>query len=287
MRWPLISIVTPSYNQVAYIERTLRSVLWQRYPNLEYIVMDGGSNDGSAERIAAYWEQLTHFVSEKDDGQADAIARGFSRANGEILSYLNSDDILAPGALEFVARYFVEHPNVDAIYSHRCTVDDRDIVRWHWILPPHSNFLMQRWDLIPQETCFWRRRIFDLAGNVDPSYRFAMDYDLFVRYMQAGGRFRRVNRFLGCFRQHAAAKTSQFVDTVGQQEVGRVLGKYKLGSRMADPYIYKNFAEFVNVRSAQFARKGRRLPGAAQGVGYDYNALIWGGLLGGERPAHA
>lgn len=278
--WPKISLVTPSFNQARYLESTLRSVLLQRYPNLEYLVLDGGSTDGSGGIIDRYRGELAYAVSERDNGQADAIARGFARSTGDIMGYLNSDDLLAPGALEFVARFFAEHPRVDAIYSHRCTIDAAGIVRWYWLLPPHSNFLIKRWDLIPQETCFWRRRLFARAGNIDPSFRFAMDYDLFVRYMTAGGKFRRVPRFLGCFRQHDDSKTSRLVATLGQEEVARVWRTYGLGSRQADPFIYRNFAEFVNVRSARYERDNRRLPGAAPGAGYSYDAELWGDQLG-------
>src|ERR1700730_14129203 len=186
MPWPRISIVTPSYNQGKYIERTVRSVLLQRYPNLEYILMDGGSSDDTVSRLTPYKNQFSYFVSAPDNGQADAIAKGFARSSGEIMAYLNSDDLLAPDTLHFVAKFFQRYPNVDCIYSHRCTVDENDQVIWYWILPPHHDSWMKRWDLIPQETCFWRRSLFEKAGNIDPSYHFAMDYDLFVRFMNLG-----------------------------------------------------------------------------------------------------
>ena len=130
MRWPRITIVTPSYNQGKYIERTVRSVLFQRYPNLDYILMDGGSTDDTVSRLARYKDQFSFFASEPDNGQADAIAKGFARSSGEIMAYLNSDDLLAPGALHFAAKFFEEHPDVDCIYSHRCTVDENDRVVW-------------------------------------------------------------------------------------------------------------------------------------------------------------
>ena len=190
-----ISIVTPSFNQAEYITRTVRSVVLQRYPNLEYILMDGGSKDGTVEALAPYRQAFSHFRSEKDHGQAAAIADGLEMSTGDIMGYLNSDDMLAPGSLEFVSWFFSNHPEVDAIYSHRIAVDEADRALWYWVLPPHSNYLMSRWDYIPQETCFWRRSLWTKAGNVDRTFRFAMDYDFFVRCMQCGGKFRRVNRF--------------------------------------------------------------------------------------------
>ena len=128
MRWPKISIVTPSYNQGKFIERTVRSVLLQRYPDLEYIIMDGGSTDDTVERLQPYQDKFSYFVSERDHGQADAIAKGFARSSGQIMAYLNSDDLLAPDALFFVATFFRDNPNIDWIYSHRCTVDEDDRV---------------------------------------------------------------------------------------------------------------------------------------------------------------
>ena len=182
--------------------------------------MDGGSTDDTVSNLARYQDQFSYFVSEPDSGQADAIAKGFDRSSGEIMAYLNSDDLLAPDSLHFVANYFPSHPNVDFIYSHSCTVDENDRVQWYWVLPPHSDSLMKRWDFIPQETCFWRRSLFEKAGNIDPSYHFAMDYDLFVRFMNLG-RVRRVNRFLGAFRQHSESKTSQLLGILGVGKCSR------------------------------------------------------------------
>ncbi|MGH8552797.1 MAG: glycosyltransferase family 2 protein, partial [Methylococcales bacterium] len=198
---PCISIVTPSFNQGKFVEATVRSVLDQRYPKLEYLFLDGGSTDATLDRIAPYRARFAHFESVPDGGQSAAIARGFSLCGGEIMAYLNSDDQLLPGTLNFVADFFERHPHLDAIYGHRCIIDANNRVIGHWILPPHSNFMMRRWDLIPQESCFWRRRLFETGGNIDPTFRFAMDYDLFVRYMKTG-RFKRVNRFLAAFRVH-------------------------------------------------------------------------------------
>ncbi len=280
MNWPRISIVTPSYNQGKYIERTVRSVLLQRYPNLDYILMDGGSTDDTVSRLAPYKDRFTFFSSEPDNGQADAIAKGFARSSGDIMAYLNSDDLLAPDALHFVANFFERNPAVDFIYSHRCTVDENDKVLWYWILPPHLNFFMKRWDLIPQETCFWRRRVFEKAGNVDPSYHFAMDYDLFVRFMNLG-RVRRINRFFGAFRQHSESKTTQLLGIMGRREMLRVRQKYGIRRLPRDGFFGMLFGQYVSRAGGRFAGAGSRLPGAFPGAGYDYNDL-WGGIL--RRP---
>jgi glycosyltransferase involved in cell wall biosynthesis/SAM-dependent methyltransferase len=277
MRWPRISIVTPSFNQGKFIERTVRSVLLQHYPNLEYILMDGGSTDETLDRLAPYKEQFSYFISEPDEGQADAIATGFARSSGEIMAYLNSDDMLAPDALHFVAHFFRDHPNIDWIYSHRCIVDDEDRVTWYWILPPHLSFLMRRWDYIPQETCFWRRSLFEKTGNIDRSYRFAMDYDLFVRFMNKG-RGRRLNRFLGAFRDHSTSKTKQILETIGAREMLKVRRKFMVRAALTDGLFGLLLGNWIQYVGRYFAAASRSLPGALPGFGYDYNDL-WGGLL--------
>lgn len=278
MEVPRISIVTPSYNQGRYVTWTVRSVLLQRYPDLEYIVMDGGSDDETLERLEPYVPRFTHFQSEPDGGQSAAIAAGFERSTGAIMAWLNSDDVLAPGALHAVARYFREHPDVDVLYSHRCIIDEHNVTSGYWILPRHSNFKMMRWDLIPQETCFWRRSLFEQCGNVDPTFRFAMDYDLFVRFMQAG-RFVRLPRFLGAFRRHPLAKTSRQLETTGEEEVQRVRETYDITIGPRDARIGRWFWYAMHARSDRHARRGRALPGALPGIGWNYDRS-WGGLLG-------
>ncbi|MGR9108341.1 MAG: glycosyltransferase family 2 protein [Gammaproteobacteria bacterium] len=268
---PTISIVTPSFNQGRFVEATVRSVFEQRYPRLEYLFLDGGSSDDTLDRIGAYRSRFAYFRSAPDGGQSAAIAEGFSRAGGEILAYLNSDDLLLPGTLNFVADYFKRHPEVDLIYSHRCFIDADNRVTGHWILPPHSNYLMRRWDLIPQETCFWRRRLFENHGNIDPSFWFAMDYELFVRYMRTA-KFKRVNRFLAAFRVHDQAKTSTHLSSTGAQEVSRVQKQYDI--RLI-PLIGKLFFLSVQLRAALFARRHESFPGLPPGIDYRLDDL-WG-----------
>ena len=283
MALPRITLVTPSYNQARFIGWTARSVFLQRYPELEYLLMDGGSTDGTMEVLEPYADRFAYLVSERDKGQSDAISRGFARSTGEIMSYLNSDDMLAPGALHYVAQYFRDHPDVDVVYSHRCTVDERNTVLWYWLLPEHDDWYMMRWDLIPQETCFWRRRLFEKVGNVDPTFRFAMDYDLFFRFMHAApGRTRRLDRFLGVFRQHDEAKTTRLMETVGAEEIRRVWKHYGIAPRWLDPYRSARFYHGVIRTGDKFAVKRGKLPGALPGVGYNYDG-VWGGLLDDGR----
>lgn len=274
-----ISIVTPSFDQGRFLEWTLRSVLLQGFSKLEYVVMDGGSRDRTREILARFAPRLTHVESAPDGGQADAIVRGFAHTTGDIMAYLNSDDMLAPGALEFVAKFFGEHPRVDGLYSHRVFVDEDNLVGSYWILPPHSNWLMKRWDYIPQETCFWRRRIYEEAGGIDPSFQFALDYDLFVRFMERG-RMVRVNRFLGAFRKHADSKTAGLIDGNRHPEVVRVGRAHGIPQQHWIPE--RILHEWMTRRSRRFAASRTTLPGALPGTGYNYDR-VWDGRLNDQR----
>ena len=219
---PVISVVTPSYNQAHFLARTLDSVLGQDYPRLEYIIQDGGSTDGTAALLGRYRGRLAHCESRRDSGQAEALNRGFRRATGEVLAYLNSDDLLLPGALAYVAAYFRRHPEVDVVYGHRIVIDEMDREVGRWVLPPHDDEVLSWCDFVPQETLFWTRRIWEATGGaVDESFGFALDWDLLLRFRAAGARFARVPRFLGAFRVHAAQKTSAWLE-VGRAEVGRL-----------------------------------------------------------------
>lgn len=254
-----ISIVTPSYNQRNFIERTLNSVLTQLQPMDEYIIVDGASQDGTGDILESRRSELTHLIIEPDDGQAEAVAKGFALATGDVIAYLNSDDVLLPGAIDFVRAYFLEHPHVDAIYSHRVFIDADDHVTRFWILPPHLGYPMKRWDFIPQETCFWRRSLMDEVGGVDRSYDFALDYDLFVRMMTIG-RFKRVHRYLAAFREHDGSKTSSLLQTVGNDEINRVRSRYGLQLTPIDRYIGKSFWASIVYPSAVFRRVRVRIP---------------------------
>ena len=184
---PAISIVTPSYNQGRYLERTLQSVLGQNYPSLEYIVQDGGSRDESRHILERYGDRLHHVESVRDRGQAHAINLGFRHAGGGIMAYLNSDDLLLPGALHCVGRFFAEHPEVDVVYGNRIVINERDEEVGRWILPPHCAEALIWNNYLPQETMFWRRRIWDKAGGrFDESLHSALDWDLWLRFQRRG-----------------------------------------------------------------------------------------------------
>jgi GT2 family glycosyltransferase len=206
---PTISLVTPSYAHGRFIERTLVSVLEQRYPELEYVVQDGGSSDETLDILRSYDGQLTHWASQSDNGQADAINRAFHLTSGEIMGWLNSDDMLLPGALAYVATYFATHPDVDVVYGNRIMVDENDDEIGIWVLPRHDDRTLTLADYVPQETLFWRRRLWNVAGcRVDPKFGYALDWDLLLRFREAGATMVRLPRFLGAFRVHDEQKTS-------------------------------------------------------------------------------
>ena len=159
-------------------------------PRSEYVVQDGGSTDETVEVLRRYEGSLSRWFSEPDHGQGDAINRGFAHTSGEIMAYLNSDDLLLPGSLAYVAKYFASHPEVDVVYGHRVMIDEHDRQIGSWVLPPHDDEELALLDFVPQETLFWRRN--DLGGTpVDrsiPSLRFAIDWDLLLRLREHGAR---------------------------------------------------------------------------------------------------
>jgi glycosyltransferase involved in cell wall biosynthesis len=220
---PPIALVTPSWNQGAFLERTIKSVLLQRYLRLEYVVQDAGSTDHTQALLTCYGDSVSQAISKKDRGQAHAVNCGFAKVKGDIMAFLNSDDILLPGALACVARYFSEHPDVDVVYSHRLIINAHDQEVGRWLLPPHDSAVLSWADYIPQETVFWRRRIWERSGGaLDESFQFALDWDLLLRFRDAGAQFVRLPRFLAAFRVHGGQKTSAQLSSVGQEEMDRI-----------------------------------------------------------------
>jgi carbamoyltransferase len=221
---PVISIATPSFNQGRYLEQTIRSVLDQNYPALEYAVQDGGSKDESATVMEKYRDRLTHVESRKDNGQGHAINLGFAHATrGEIMAYLNSDDLLMPGSLNYVAAYFAKNPDVDVVYGHRVIIDPDGKEVGRWIVPAHSDRMLIWADYVPQETMFWRRRIWEKAGGkIDEAFQFALDWDLLLRFREAGAKIVRLPRFLGAFRVHECQKTTADLAATGTPEMARL-----------------------------------------------------------------
>ncbi len=204
---PKVSIVTPSFNQAKYLERTILSVLNQEYENLEYIIMDGGSTDGSEEIIQKYANRLTYWESVKDKGQTDAINKGFQRATGDILAWLNSDDTYQPGAITAAVDFLTTHPETGLVYGdcHFINAQDDVIGKFNAKLTDYLR-LKRGYVHIPQQAAFWRADLWKQVGPLDDQIYFAMDYDLWRRLAKIS-KIDYVPQLWANFRLHGDAKT--------------------------------------------------------------------------------
>ena len=205
---PRVSIITPSFNQAKFLERTMLSVLGQDYPNLEYIVIDAASADGSQEIIRKYADRLAYWVSEPDRGQTDAINKGFSHASGDILAWINSDDTYAPGAIRQAVDFLQQHPEIGLVYGDMLFIDENDqpIGKFKAALTD-LNHLRRGYVHVPQPAAFFRSSLWQQVGPLDASFYFAMDYDLWVRLAQKTQFAYRKGEVWANFRLHAGGKT--------------------------------------------------------------------------------
>jgi glycosyltransferase involved in cell wall biosynthesis len=203
----LISIVTPSYNQAHYIEETIQSVLSQDYPHIEYLIVDGGSTDKTVNIIKKYKDKLAWWVSEKDQGQTDAINKGLAHANGDVLAWINSDDTYEPGALSAAIKYLQENPGVGMVYGDCNFINESGRVIGKFdSAQTNYRLLRQGYTRIPQQTMFFRAELWRQVGPLDPSFYFAMDYDLWTR-IAARSQIQYVPQTWANFRLHTSGKT--------------------------------------------------------------------------------
>jgi glycosyltransferase involved in cell wall biosynthesis len=222
LRLPSISIVTPSFNQAAFLGRTLESILSQGYPKLETLVFDGGSSDGSIEVLKQYEDRLSYWESERDRGPAHAINKGLKRATGEIVGWLNSDDLLASDALWEVGRAFAKDPDLDMVYANAVYIDENDRL----LVVDHGSYrtglyrgemqpleqIPAYWSYIhsvPQPTVFFRRRLLESCGYLDESFHYIFDFELFWRFCWKA-KIKKIERTQAFYRIHAASKTSDW-----------------------------------------------------------------------------
>jgi glycosyltransferase involved in cell wall biosynthesis len=209
MIWPKISVVTPSLNQAAFIEETICSVLDQNYPLLEYIIIDGGSTDGTQAIIKQYEKHLSYWVSEPDYGQTHAINKGFKRCNGDLLAWQNSDDFYLPHAFERIAQDF-RSQKADVYFGHIYLVDRHGRQLQPVCFTPYSlRTNLYEGTVMANQSAFFRRELFGRLGYLDEALHYAMDWEFFLRLGLNKPKFHLVNAFLGCFRQHEASKSDQ------------------------------------------------------------------------------
>ncbi len=222
---PRITVITPSMNQAQYLEHTIRSIVDQNYPNLEWFLVDGGSTDGSVDIIKKYEKHFAWYVSEKDRNQSDAINKGYQRATGEICCYVNSDDVLEPGALHYAARAFT--PQVNWIVGWAKYFDNSGD---EWVYGPQrcrEPIDMFLHNPVPQIASFWRTSALKLVGPISEDYSWSLDYEYWMRlYFEAGWRPTYVRRCLGGFRLHMESKSIGQPDRFAAEN-GRIHAKYE------------------------------------------------------------
>jgi glycosyltransferase involved in cell wall biosynthesis len=207
-----ITVVTVCYNSARFLEGCLRSVVTQGYPHLEYIVIDGGSTDGSAELIKKYADRIAYWVSEPDKGQTDALIKGFQRSTGDIQCWINADDELMPHALSEVASYFQRHPDVDVITGDCILLTETGArLRVQRQLRFHRFLWFNDHNYIAASSTFWRRELYERVGGLNPVFNLNMDGDLFIRFAEVTT-LQKVRNLWSCFRVHPGQKTNMLTE---------------------------------------------------------------------------
>ncbi len=246
--YPKISVITPSYNQAQFLEDTILSVLGQEYPNLEYIVMDGGSNDGSREIIERYADRITYWQCQPDNGQADAINQGFSRATGDILGWLNSDDMYLPGTLHHIARQFegVNRPTI--MFGNSVHIfEEHTGIFGSKVEEKHAMYDLDLVDYIIQPSSFWNRETWKTNGPLNEEMHFGFDWAWFIEAERAGVDFRPLRRYLSIYRKHDAHKSG----TGGEKREQELLKLYETYNTPAQVAAYKKHKTQTSIRQLQ------------------------------------
>jgi glycosyltransferase involved in cell wall biosynthesis len=246
--WPVITVVTPSYNQAQFLEQTIQSVLGQNYPALDYIIMDGGSTDGSVDIIKKYEKQLSYWQSQKDGGQSAAINTAFARARGEILCWINSDDFFLSNALRRVAETL--QPDRPQLLAANCLTVDEVHCR-----ASASNIAERKktahllyLDYLIQPSTFWTRAAWDKTGKLDDSLHYAFDWDWFIRAEKSGVTMIVLDDFLSYYRVHAQHKTGTGGDK-RDREIAAIYGRH------AGPQVEKLFLTLASKKATWQKRR--------------------------------
>lgn len=230
---PKVTIVTPSFNQARYLEKAILSVLNQDYPHIEYIIIDGGSTDGSVDIIKKFQHRLAYWVSEPDRGQSDAINKGFKLATGQIFNWLNSDDLLMPSAVRIAVHHLMENPDIGMVYGNRIIIDEEGNFLSLTQVPSYNAAISRHHLEIPQETAFLRSELWSRVDGVDEELKFCMDYDLFVKLSKIA-QFYHIPFVLGAYRKHSLSKTVMYSGAfkkARREEAGKVYRRHYLKDR--------------------------------------------------------
>lgn len=252
---PKITVITPSYNQAKFLDRTIRSVLDQDYPNLEYIIVDGGSTDGSVDIIRSYADRLSWWVSEPDQGQANAINKGLQRATGDWVAWQNSDDVYYPGAFHDLAAAAAKHPGAGLIIGDMMLIDENDKpLRDIRYVKPSYKALLAEGMLLANQATFWRRELQDELGLLDESYHYSFDYEWFIRLAEKTAGWH-VGRIWGGFRLHGEAKTS--LNALGfQEENDTILAGRELPSWQKKLYKLRRLMMMIGQGKLDYVLRG-------------------------------
>jgi len=248
-----ISVVTPSFNMASFLEGTIRSVTRNLAPGDEYFIVDGGSTDGSVEIIRRYERDITGWISEADHGYADALGKGFARAGGDILCWINASDVYLAGALNSARSLLTD--DLDMIFGDDFYIDeDNRILSFSrgWVPDLRLAMLYGGWSPL-QDACFWRRELYERVGGIDRSLRFAADYDLFLR-MALAGRSAYVSRTFSAFRRHGGQKSISGSSEY-QMERRRVRQREMVAHKVS-PLSWAGYAGIIRVLTSARARLG-------------------------------
>ena len=269
----LISVVVPSFNQGRWINECLHSLFAQADANLEVIVIDGGSTDSTLAVLEHWRPRLAACISEPDRGQAHAIAKGFALARGELLSWLNSDDMHLPWTIRAWRSAFSRDPSREMLHGNRIIMDASARVIGYRLLPGHSRFWLNRFPWTHQETAVWRRDLYQRVGGIDESLQFAMDYDLFARFFDAG-RCAHCNEFLGVFRWHEQSKSATVQATVGAEEMRTVRQRRGVPDYARVHPLRMAMTSAVRVVTRVHTMRAHRVPKCLTATGFEV-AQLW------------
>lgn len=235
---PLVSIITPSFNQGKFLKQTIQSITNQDYQNIEYIIIDGGSTDNSVDIIRKHRNKISYWVSEPDRGQAHAINKGLSIANGEIVGWLNADDLLLPKTVSLIIQAFRENPHVDVVYGHLDRIDENGKLIHTPTLPKDkvefSRQLIVGECIVNQPGSFWRKQMIEKVGYLDESLHYGLDYDYWIRIAIAGGAFKKIPNTVAQFRISKDSKTIKETEKMAIEQLkilNRVLSSEDLSRK--------------------------------------------------------